>query len=286
MYASDLAETCRKAGLKVVEVPGWQTRGHGPLAAVRTIVCHHTAGPSAAADPSPFPSLKVVRDGRFNSRTQQWDLRGPLAQLGLGRDGTVYVIASGVAWHAGAVRDASYGNSYALGIEAENDGIGEPWPAAQMAAYVRLCAALVNAYGLTSARVLAHREVCAPVGRKIDPTGIAMPDFRAQVARVAEGLKRPTRGGIIRVLRPKFTLGRVLVEAKPGEKPMSGGDVRAVQRRLQELGHELPKWGADGVYGDETADAVEIEQRRAKLTPDRKVGPATTKALRGKWARR
>lgn len=281
MLATDLADVCRKAGLKVVEAPGWETRGHGHLTAVRTIVCHHTAGPSAAADPSPFPSLKVVRDGRFNQRTQLWDLRGPLAQLGLGRDGTVHVIASGVARHAGAVRDASYGNSYSLGIEAENDGVGEPWPAVQMAAYVRLCAALVNRYGLTSGRVLAHREVCKPVGRKIDPTGIDMPAFRGQVARVAEGLKT-SRGGIIRVVRPKFTLARVLVEA---QHP-AGGDVRAVQRRLQELGHELPRWGADGVYGDETADAVEVEQRRARITPDRKVGRQTAKALGGRWTGR
>ncbi len=282
MYASDLAAVCRSAGLKVTEVPGWQARGHGPLTAVKTIVCHHTAGPSAAADPSSFPSLRIVRDGRFNQRTQQWELRGPLANLGLGRDGTVYVVAAGVAWHAGQVRDSSYSNSNSLGIEAENDGIGEPWPAVQRAAYARLCAALVNRYALTSSRVLAHREVCSPIGRKIDPTGIDMPVFRGEVARIAEGLK-VGRGGIIRVVRPKFTLGRVLAEAKPGVKPLAGGDIRAVQRRLQELGHELPKWGADGVYGDETADAVEVEQRRAKLTPDRQVGRQTTRALGGKW---
>lgn len=286
MYATNLATICRAAGLKVVEVAGWQTRGRGPLTAAKTIVCHHTAGPSAAADPSPYPSLRVVRDGHFNQRTQQWTLHGPLANLGLGRDGTVYVVAAGYANHAGQVRDPSYSNTHSLGIEAENDGIGEPWPAVQMAAYVRLCAALVNAYGLTSARVLAHREVCAPVGRKIDPTGIDMPSFRAQVARVAEGLK-VSRGSVVtRVVAPKFTLGRVLAEVHRGEKPMSGGDVRGVQRRLQELGHELPRWGADGVYGDETAGAVEIEQRRARIKPDRKVGPVTTKALRGKWTRK
>lgn len=282
MYATNLAAVCRSAGLKVVETPGWETRGHGPLSAVKTIVCHHTAGPSAAADPSPFPSLRIVRDGRFNQRTQTWDLKGPLCNLGLGRDGTVYTVAAGLAYHAGQVRDPSYANAYSLGIEAENDGIGEPWPAVQHAAYVRLCAALANAYKLSPARVLAHREVCAPAGRKIDPTGIVMPTFRASVARVAEGLRQPSRG-VIRVVRPEFTLARVLEEVGPGKRPLAGGDVRAVQRRLMELGHELPRWGADGVYGDETADAVEIEQRRRRLDDDRKVGPATTKALGGKW---
>jgi hypothetical protein len=283
VYATNLAAVCRNAGLRVVEVPGWQTRGHGGLTAVKTIVCHHTAGPSAAADPSSFPSLKVVRDGRFNQRTQQWILKGPLCNLGLGRDGIVYAVAAGLAYHAGQVRDPSYANAYSLGIEAENDGIGEPWPPVQMAAYVRLCAALANAYKLSPARVLAHREVCAPVGRKIDPTGIVMPTFRAQVARVADGLRQPSRS-IVRVVRPAFTLARVLEEVGPGKRPMAGPDVRAVQRRLMELGHELPRWGADAVYGDETADAVEVEQRRRRLRPDREVGPVTARALGGKWA--
>ena len=285
MYATGLAKVLRSAGLRVVEVPGWETRGHGHLTAVRTIVCHHTAGPSAAADPASFPSLRIVRDGRFNQRTGLWDLKGPLCNLGLGRDGVVYIVASGLAYHAGAVRDPSYANAYSLGIEAENDGIGEPWPAAQHTAYVRLCAALVNRYKLTSSRVLAHREVCKPVGRKIDPTGIDMPAFRGQVARVAEGLK-VSRGGVVRVVAPKFTLSRVLVEKRRPDEPLTGGDVRAVQKRLQALGHELPRWGADGVYGDETADAVEVEQRRARIPADRKVGRDTTRALAGRWTGR
>lgn len=284
MYATQLATVVRKAGLRVVEVDGWQTRGHGPLVAVRTVVCHHTAGPSASADPRPMPSLQIITRGRFNQRTQLWELKGPLCNLGLGRDGTVYVVAAGLAYHAGVVRDPSYGNAYSLGIEAENDGIGEAWPAVQRAAYARLCAALVVEYGLTSSRVLAHREVCSPVGRKIDPTGIDMPALRGDVARVAEGLRASrSRPRIPLPRKAEFTLGRVLAEAGRGEKPMSGGDVRAVQLRLMELGHKLEQWGADSVYGDETADAVQIEQRRRGLDPDRKVGRATTKALGGKW---
>lgn len=284
MYATQLATVARKAGLKVVEVDGWKTRGHGPLVAVRTVVCHHTAGPSAAADPRSMPSLGVITRGRFNERTQLWDLKGPLCNLGLGRDGTVYVVAAGLAYHAGQVRDGSYGNAYSLGIEAENDGIGEAWPAVQRAAYARLCAALVVEYKLTASRVLAHREVCAPVGRKIDPKGIDMGALRGDVARIAEGLRASrSRPRIPLPRKAEFTLGRVLAEAGRGEKPMSGGDVRAVQLRLMELGHPLHQWGADSIYGDETADAIEIEQRRRGLPPDRKVGPATTKALGGKW---
>ncbi len=88
-----LDDTLRKADLKVIEEPGWQTRGHGDMGATQGVICHHTAGPRVGNS----PSLKVVRDGRAN-------LSGPLAQLFLARDGTYHVIAAGKAYHAGAGR--------------------------------------------------------------------------------------------------------------------------------------------------------------------------------------
>jgi hypothetical protein len=173
MLLTDLATAVRKSGLPVVEVPGWQTRGHGEMGGVRTIVCHHTAGPSTGN----FPSLGVVRDGRAG-------LSGPLANLGLGRDGTVYVIAAGLCYHAGVVLQSDYGNGYSIGIEAEATGVTD-WPAVQMDAYARLCAALCLHYTLPVGRVLGHKEVCAPVGRKTDPN-FDMAAFRVAVASVEE----------------------------------------------------------------------------------------------------
>lgn len=180
MLLTDLADACRKSGLKVVEVDGWRSRGHGGLSAVETIVCHHTATSRAA--PGDYPSIDVVRNGRPG-------LPGPLAQLGLGRSGTVYVIAAGVSYHAGEVRDFSMDNWHAIGIEAEADGLS-PWPAAQIDAYAGLCAALAKHYRLSVDRVMGHKEVCAPVGRKIDPN-FDMDAFRAQVANAQEDDMRP-----------------------------------------------------------------------------------------------
>ena len=168
MMLTDLAAAVRASGLPVIEVPGWKTRGHGQMTAVDTIVCHHTAGPAKGN----YPSLSVVRDGRA-------DLPGPLAQLGLARDGTVYVIAAGVAYHAGVVKESSYDNWHAIGIEAEATGV-DPWPEAQLDAYARLCAALCARYRLPVARVLGHKEVCSPSGRKVDPN-FDMPAFRNRV---------------------------------------------------------------------------------------------------------
>lgn len=169
MWLTDLAAIARSTGCPVVEVSGWKTRGHGPMTDVRTIICHHTAGPKSGN----YPSLSTVENGRPG-------LDGPLAQLGLARDGTVYVIAAGLCWHAGVSRDPSYTNSHAIGIEAEGTG-SDPWPDVQMDAYARLCRALADHYRVPCSRVLGHKETCAPVGRKPDPN-FDMDAFRARIA--------------------------------------------------------------------------------------------------------
>jgi len=168
MLITDLADVLRSAGLTVVEADGWRTRGHGAMASPRVVVLHHTAGP-ATGD---APSLRVVRDGRP-------DLAGPLAHLVVGRSGTVHVVAAGLCWHTGKTREPWQANSYAIGVEAEHTGNeDDPWPPVQLEALRRLCAALCDHYDIPHARVLAHREICEPVGRKIDPVGIDMRAFR------------------------------------------------------------------------------------------------------------
>src|SRR3954470_7068547 len=85
-----LAEVLEDAGLKVAEQPGWRIRGRGPMGSGRGIICHPPAGPANGT----MPSLSLITNGRP-------DLSGPLAQLGLGRDGTFFVVAAGRANHAG-----------------------------------------------------------------------------------------------------------------------------------------------------------------------------------------
>ncbi len=169
-YLTDLADACRKSGLPVVEVDGWKSRGHGSVTGVSSVIAHHTA--TSLRAPGNYPSLGIVRDGRS-------DLPGPLAQLGLGRDGTVYVIAAGVAYHAGTVGLSAWDNWHAIGIEAEHDGLS-PWPPSLMDAYARLCAALCEHYNLAPDQVLGHKEIARPLGRKIDPN-FDMHAFRDRV---------------------------------------------------------------------------------------------------------
>lgn len=173
-YLTSLAAIARGAGLRVVEQPGWQTRGHGTQTGVKTIICHHTGTTNTTAN---APSLAVVQNGRS-------DLPGPLSHFVLGRDGTVFVIAAGQCWHAGATWQAAQSNAYAIGIEAEGTGYAA-WPEVQMDAYARLCRALCAAFGLGVDRVQGHKEVCSPTGRKTDPN-FDMGAFRARVANSGE----------------------------------------------------------------------------------------------------
>lgn len=172
-----LPSVLRLAGLEVVEQPGWQTRGHGDMQKPLGVICHHTA---ECRDKNVEPALKVITEGRPG-------LKGPLCNLGLGQGGTYWMVAAGIAHHAGPgkFRNITKGNTYMVGIEAENDGIGEPWPKEQMIAYAKGCAAIANYCKFTADFVIGHKE-WAPT-RKIDPT-FNMTTFRLEVAHWMEKL--------------------------------------------------------------------------------------------------
>lgn len=173
MRLTDLADSLRAQGLTVVEHPGWEHRGREFHARPDTILAHHTATPAQAK--GDLPTLRLLVEGRS-------DLPGPLSQLALSRSGVVHVLASGKANHAGkGAWRGQVSSSRTIGIEAEYDGSGRRWPQAQYDAYVRLCAALCRYLSVGPERVCGHREWALPRGRKVDPAGIDMETFRAQV---------------------------------------------------------------------------------------------------------
>jgi N-acetyl-anhydromuramyl-L-alanine amidase AmpD len=164
----------------------------------------------------------------------------------LGRDGTVKVIALGYANHAGtggphAGIPENQGNTYLYGIEAENNGVGERWPAKQLNAYYRLCAALLDYMNISDVeRVFGHKEWTR---RKIDPAGINMNEFRR---RVKVALKA---GPSVDTL----SLSRL----KPGKK---NADVVKLKRALRKRGYyDAPK--DTNFYGGVLRDAVKKFQK-------------------------
>lgn len=254
-----LPDVLKSAGLKVAPVPGWETRGRdvGPIVGV---ICHHTVGPKTGN----MPSLNTLINGRS-------DLPGPLAQLGLGRDGTYFVIAAGKCNHAGAGswQGVTTGNTSFIGIEGENTGVANdfPWPEVQMDAYRRGVAAILTHIGRGSEFCAGHKEYALPNGRKTDPD-FDMKAFRSSVAAIMSGTApAPT---LIPAAEPPATPGAPL--GRPTLRRGATGDL--VKQIQAKLGVELA-----GSFGPKTEAAVRVFQRAHGLVPDGIVGPNTWAAL-------
>ena len=63
------------------------------------------------------------------------------------------------------------------------------------------------------------------------------------------------------------------------KRGMTGTDVKALQELLMQLGYELPRYGADSDFGEETEKAVIAFQKAEGLEPDGKYGEKTHAAL-------
>lgn len=167
-FDTGIADRLRAAGLSVVEVAGWRTRGSSAFNP-RGCVQHHTAGPRAGN----IPSLGILVNGRS-------DLPGPLCNIATARDNTIYVVAAGRANHAGSGgwRGLS-GNSSVYGNERESSGTSaEPWRPDQHEAAARADAALLRGRGIDAAMHCLHREWTS---RKPDVHSVTGDHMRALV---------------------------------------------------------------------------------------------------------
>jgi hypothetical protein len=165
-YLAELGDVLRAAGLEVVEVDSWETRARssGGFDGTRPwcIMWHHTA-----SNTDPENDVGYICFGSQDA---------PLANLYLARDGVVWVCAAGATNTNGkgmammmskGVVPADSANTHAIGIEAANDGVGQPWPQVQVDAYFRVNNALAAAYGLLPDDCATHHYYASD--RKIDP---------------------------------------------------------------------------------------------------------------------
>jgi predicted chitinase/peptidoglycan hydrolase-like protein with peptidoglycan-binding domain len=260
-----LPQVLRGAGLKVAEVPGWAERGRGEMGTVLGVMCHHTA--TRNPDRLNMPTLAMIRDGRS-------DLAGPLAQLGLGLDGTFYVVAAGRANHAGKGdwRGVS-GNSRFIGIEAENSGTAAdlPWPEIQMDAYRRGVAAILTRIGASADMCCGHKEY-AP-GRKPDPL-FDMKEFRDTVSAMMRGsvATRPLIAATSPSGRPTLRRGSrgafvVSLQQAVGAAPADGVFGPATEARLRQF-QRLNGLVADGIAGPATWESIDNPRSAASPQPD------------------
>ena len=251
-----LTKALQDAQLKVALVDGCEDRGLGDVGTTLGVICHHTAGPRNGN----MPSLDVLIRGRP-------DLSGPLAQLGLGRDGTFYVIATGRCNHAGKGiwKGETGGNTHFIGIEAEHTGNPlDPWPPVQIDAYQRGVAAILKHANRTAGDCVGHKE-WAP-GRKNDPV-FDMDAFRLKVAAILGGTAPAPE--LIPSVEPAPPPGTA---ARETLRRGSNGD------RVKEL-QTLLGLRVDGSFGPRTEAAVRAVQRSLDMVADGIVGPKTWAAL-------
>ncbi|MGQ7856635.1 peptidoglycan recognition protein family protein [Pedobacter sp. WC2501] len=252
-----LPDVLKAAGLKVAECPGWKTLGKGKMGSIEGVLCHHTATTTLKGN---MPSLHTLIHGR----TGKNPLSGPLAQLGLGRDGTFYIIAAGICNHAGPGnwKGITAGNSHFIGIEAENTGDErtESWSEVQMDAYRRGVAAILRHLGKGAEFCAGHKEYRLPKGIKNDPN-FDMVGFRAAVEDILQG-RAPSP-----ILIPKSEPGAM----QRGTLRRGTANDPTLVRQLQgKLGVE-----PDGFFGPKTEAAVRAFQAGRGLVADGIVGPKT-----------
>jgi peptidoglycan hydrolase-like protein with peptidoglycan-binding domain len=260
-----LPEVLKAAGLKVAECEGWQTRGHGDMGSVLGVLCHHTATPGKNGN---MPTLNTLIKGRA-------DLSGPLSQLGLGRDGTFYIIAAGKCNHAGAGmwQGVVSGNTHFIGIEAENTGGHEdfPWPVVQVEAYQRGVAAILKHVGKGAEFCAGHKEYALPKGRKPDPD-LDMNAFRTAVAAILQGTAQPPKLiPVVEPPKPGGAAGRATLRRGLNNDPAL---VKIVQTKLGQT--------ADGNFGPNTEAAIRKFQSAHGVVPDGIIGPKSWAMIDGK----
>jgi len=181
---TDLGDALTGAGIPFTGIPatvydptgasGWETRTRPPSTGnfdPQGVLCHHTASPAGTTDRT---DLQVILAGNSGAP-------GPISQLYIGRTGSVYIVAAGRANHGGKGIRPGIDNGCAdmnaalLGIEAGNNGVGEPWPDVQTEVYAKVVAALCSWYGWSIDRdVYLHATTGPPSGgcnSKIDPAG-------------------------------------------------------------------------------------------------------------------
>jgi hypothetical protein len=161
---------------------GWEhiCRSSGGLDQMLGIICHHDAiGPQAGED-----TWRSSIPPRFGGNRSD----GPVGNGCLDHHGVFRFWAAGAANTAGVggpmlstrgvvPRDGA--NRTTFNIEARNNGVGEPWTAAQVKSYPRLCAAILDwanhetpGAALRAGDIWSHALIGPGwTNRKIDPAG-------------------------------------------------------------------------------------------------------------------
>lgn len=177
----------RNNDLEVKKVKGWKTRGRPFTFEPRGVIFHHTA---SARTGGPAPCLGICTTGRA-------DIPGPLCNLLVARDSTVFLVAAGYANHAGfggpyRIIPKDSGNRFLIGVEVENNGIDEPWSKELRSTLDVVFATLLLEMKRGARWLIGHKE-WAP-DRKIDPGQLVMDPVRERVREQMKEMRKQAKG--------------------------------------------------------------------------------------------
>lgn len=206
-------EALRAAGITVVEVPGWQSRSHGPLPDAPAIVWHHDG-----SDPGDSP-------GVLDWMVSNWDVAS--AQVWIDRAGAWHIVGDlgGKANHAGQVLPGAIGNADSIGIETDHT-VGEDWPAAQLQSLRKGTAALFTLWGRDPADALTFHKAVAP-WRKVDPDGLDLAAERITVGALMpkRQVQQALRGGQAAFTLPTAAVASAADDGSIIDGPVNGSTI-------------------------------------------------------------
>lgn len=250
----DLPARYRAAGLEVVEIPGWRTRGRpGSFAPVGSLN-HHDARKDVVGDPADDLTWAkwMFLTGRGPS------LPAPLCQQALSMEGVVYIGASGRANHAGVAKPSGSvsggdGNMLYVGTEWMLSG-SQPIPKKMYDAAVKMNGVLMDVLGNSEQTISCHYNTSITGKWDIgDPNGIEykghkvlnVPKFRQDVKiwRASRVPAKPERD---------FTVVKLMhASLQFSDSPkQQKADIKDILERAKERG----VWGITGTEAGAGAD--------------------------------
>lgn len=162
-----------------IDTTTWQSRNHDSRpSGISAIVIHSCEGaPPGNEQASSLPWLCSPNSGVSS-------------HYYVTREGAIFqLVPDGRrAWHAGTsvldgVADV---NDFSLGVELEHRVGSAPYPPTQLDALAWLLNDKRDTYQIPLSRIVSHRAVARPSGRKGDPSDWPEPAFRAWVAALAK----------------------------------------------------------------------------------------------------
>ncbi len=284
MRITNIEAPLRAAGLIVKTYKGWGSLGDNwtPIGAMQ----HHTAGSSNYPVGALFP--KYAGGTRSDHLVK--------ANVFVDKHGVVHLIADGHANYSGGggssvvyketkrnvapkdtayrrgLKDDMYANRFYISCEAAHPGDGSSMPAVQEEAIIRMWAVIFKLYGWNSNRLIGHTEWTR---RKIDPmwngSTNRTPYLRDRLASAFSGALPdlpPTQ--------PLPTPG----EDEMLEKGAKGVAVTLYQKAIIAWDKiALPRYGADGDFGNETVFWVSKFQVAHDLPSTGTIGAITADLL-------